>query len=175
MRARLALAAAVAAILAAGALVGTGSSVSAQDTTIAHVFVVVDENHGDPARHVLIFRASGQPQPFGMDGQLRDGDGEMPKERITPEDGGPFDVYVIWNHDRLVQVVTTASDADERLRNWAEIDQAATTDINDPVSTKPGTSFVHFDGWHVDLNRYRVNELIRVLRRARDQAFGRDE
>lgn len=30
-------------------------------------------------------------------------------------------------------------------------------------------------GWYVDLGRREINELIRVLRRARDQAFGRDE
>jgi hypothetical protein len=30
-------------------------------------------------------------------------------------------------------------------------------------------------GWYVQLDRRGINELIRVLRRARDQAFGRDE
>lgn len=30
-------------------------------------------------------------------------------------------------------------------------------------------------GWYVDLDRKGINDLIRVLRRARDQAFGRDE
>lgn len=30
-------------------------------------------------------------------------------------------------------------------------------------------------GWYVDLDRRAINDLIRVLRRARDQAFGRDE
>ena len=28
---------------------------------------------------------------------------------------------------------------------------------------------------YVDLGRYEINQLIRILRRARDQAFGRDE
>lgn len=31
------------------------------------------------------------------------------------------------------------------------------------------------EGWFVDLDRYACNDLIRKLRRARDQAFGRDE
>lgn len=31
------------------------------------------------------------------------------------------------------------------------------------------------DGYHVDIERDQVNDLIRHLRRARDQAFGRDE
>lgn len=30
-------------------------------------------------------------------------------------------------------------------------------------------------GWYVGLDRRGINDLIRVLRRARDQAFGRDE
>lgn len=30
-------------------------------------------------------------------------------------------------------------------------------------------------GYYVDLDRRAINDLIRILRRARDQAFGRDE
>lgn len=30
-------------------------------------------------------------------------------------------------------------------------------------------------GWYIDLNRRSINQLIRNLRRARDQAFGKDE
>lgn len=30
-------------------------------------------------------------------------------------------------------------------------------------------------GWFIDLNRPAINKLIRDLRRARDQAFGKDE
>lgn len=30
-------------------------------------------------------------------------------------------------------------------------------------------------GWYVDLDRHKINDLIRHLRRARDQAYGRDE
>lgn len=31
------------------------------------------------------------------------------------------------------------------------------------------------DGYFQQLSRYQINSLIRVLRRARDQAYGRDE
>lgn len=31
-----------------------------------------------------------------------------------------------------------------------------------------------YPGWYVNFDRQSVNKLIRVLRRARDQAFGRD-
>lgn len=98
----------------------------------------------------------------------------MPKEtvhsvlgdRIVPE----FDVSVMWNRDGTVQVVTTAADADERLRNWQEMGDTST-----PQASAPGTSFKTFNGWHVDLDRAGVNRLIRVLRQARDAAFGKDE
>ena len=42
---------------------------------------------------------------------------------------------------------------------------------------EPGTEIVYVaqDGWHIDLDRRGINDLIRNLRRARDQAFGRDE
>lgn len=40
-----------------------------------------------------------------------------------------------------------------------------------PVSTGLGND----EGWHVSLDRSGINDLIRYLRRARDQAFGRDE
>lgn len=97
----------------------------------------------------------------------------MPRERITSTTAPEFDVTVAWNRDSTVQVATIASDATERLRNWTEEPQAGTS--VDVAETKPGTSFNLFNGWHVDLDRSQVNELIRVLRRARDQAFGRDE
>lgn len=103
------------------------------------------------------------------------GFGEMPREKIhsaVPE----FDVSVAWNKDGTVQIVTAATDADERLRAWTELKQGRVYMAGDPdAQTAPGTAFTLFDGWHVDLDRRQVNELIRVLRRARDQAFGRDE
>lgn len=94
----------------------------------------------------------------------------MPRERITTTDDTPFDVEVTWQRDgNLVQVNTTAYDADQRLRDWVEVDPKT------GEGTKPGTAFTLFNGWHVDLDRNRLNQLIRVLRTARDQAFGRDE
>ncbi len=91
----------------------------------------------------------------------------MPKERIQSTTAPEFDVTVAWGRDTNVQVATAANDADKRLREW--------TEVADGAETQPGTSFRLFDGWHVDLTRQQVNDLIRVLRRARDQAFGRDE
>lgn len=105
------------------------------------------------------------------------GVGEMPKERIQSPSHPEMDVTVAWNREQYVQVASTCVDADRRLREWVEMDahDAAEGEERELKSTKPGTSFKHFHGWHVDLDRYQINELIRVLRRARDQAFGRDE
>jgi hypothetical protein len=62
-------------------------------------------------------------------------------------------VEVGWSRDRYVAVATTRVSAKQ-----------------------PGDGETLWDeGQHVDLNREQINELIRVLRRARDQAFGRDE
>lgn len=98
----------------------------------------------------------------------------MPKERIPAATLTPFDVIVSWSRDGTVQVATTAADAGERLSRWTEeVPSGSPTD--GPTKTEPGSRFDYFDGWHVDLDRQRVNELIRILRRARDQAFGRDE
>lgn len=95
----------------------------------------------------------------------------MPRERFTTTDpDAPFDLMVSWERDgNLVQVNTTAYDADQRLRDWVEVDPAT------GEGTSPGTRFTLFNGWHVGLDRPGINRVIRTLRIARDQAFGRDE
>lgn len=83
-------------------------------------------------------------------------------EQFTPE--VPLDyepqvplVDVRWGRDQgYVQIVTKALSA--HGGRWAESDDTHVT-----------------DGFYVDLNRQAINKLIRDLRRARDQAFGRDE
>lgn len=102
----------------------------------------------------------------------------MPRERVQPRTS-PFEVIVGWNKEGCVQVATTAPDADERLRAWTEVGQAVApagiTMTGAEFVTPAGSSFKMFDGWHVELERHEVNDLIRLLRRARDAAFGRDE
>ena len=81
----------------------------------------------------------------------------MPKEIIYPRHQGDSEnpapwAEVGWNKDAgYVQIVTKSADG---------IELEPTPEGN---------------GWYVDLNRQQINELIRVLRRARDQAYGRDE
>lgn len=75
---------------------------------------------------------------------------------IEPRSQVPI-VDVRWGRDQgYVQVVTKAEDA--WGGRWAEGE---------------GSHFT--DGMYVNLDREAINRLIRNLRRARDQAFGRDE
>lgn len=92
----------------------------------------------------------------------------MPKETVygeqrvfDPADENPqvSRVEVLWSRDAgFVQVVTKATDA--AGGRWA---------------SSYGDEYHVTDGYYVDLTRAEVNHLIRNLRRARDQAFGRDE
>lgn len=90
----------------------------------------------------------------------------MPKQMIYPvpnPDGTDADrrVEVGWQRERGVQVATT------KLQPGAERDREYID------GGEPGRQA--WDGQYVDLNRTQINELIRSLRHARDQAFGRDE
>lgn len=89
----------------------------------------------------------------------------MPKETVYGDQhpAGPDDqrvpvVEVLWNREGgYVQIVSKATDPHGGRY----------------VGESPDTHFT--DGMYVDLDRRGINQLIRNLRRARDQAFGRDE
>lgn len=83
-----------------------------------------------------------------------------PYEYFKTEDDDPNRpvVCVKWSRESGdLQIVT-------RLR---ENEVFYSEDKNDPIPVEYG--------WYVDLDRRGINDLIRILRRARDQAFGRDE
>jgi hypothetical protein len=81
----------------------------------------------------------------------------MPKEVIHDDtvysDGNssPLALEVLWGRNSYVQVASINLPLKE-------------TNPHDPVS-----------GFYVDLDRPMINKAIRVLRRARDQAYGADE
>ncbi len=83
---------------------------------------------------------------YGDDGKLIDPNPKVPV------------VEVLWAREQgYVQVVSRAEDP--HGGRWAG-----------------ESSETHFtDGMYVNLDRGQINKLIRNLRRARDQAFGRDE
>lgn len=91
----------------------------------------------------------------------------MPKEKITgveaflvvgeePQTSGYPLVEVRWNRwpDSYVSVVTRISDCEV---------------------PPPGEDILASYGYHVQLDRNGINDMIRKLRRARDQAYGKDE
>lgn len=74
----------------------------------------------------------------------------------------PEYVHVGWtvnqNHVEIATVVPTG-----KIYSW---DQQTNTHIEIPATTP---------GWFVQLDRDGINAMIRALRKARDQAFGKDE
>jgi hypothetical protein len=98
----------------------------------------------------------------------------MPKHYIYPNpnpDGtdarGRIELH--WQRDTYVQVATTRfagqGQVDTTITYLAE--QGPRTEVNEPALAWPGE--------YVELDRQQVNHLIRQLRIARDQAFGKDE
>lgn len=77
----------------------------------------------------------------------------MPKEVINCSVTEDFRVKVGWDRESgHVQVATVAPKM--------------------PLVTED--TYEENNGWHVTMSRYSINQLIRTLRKARDQAFGAD-
>jgi hypothetical protein len=83
----------------------------------------------------------------------------MPKEMVIDSCG-------MFNEDP-----TRGLRAEVRWSRDAEFVQLST--VADSLPELSG--FSGGEGWHVSLDRRAINDLIRYLRKARDQAFGRDE
>ena len=106
----------------------------------------------------------------------------MPRETIYGS-GAPINVSVAWGNNETVQVATIHDrddDARAMLRivnDWLDAADMEKVDINELVARldRKGTP-ARFDGWHATLDDWPgVNRLIKVLKRARDQAFGSPE
>lgn len=97
----------------------------------------------------------------------------MPKETIRSSTYGPmFDVEVRWGRDSSdVQIATVMPPAQtsEAPQNLAQLVASWDDACGDPENPDGAR------GLYSSLDRHAINELIRVLRKARDQAFGRDE
>jgi hypothetical protein len=111
----------------------------------------------------------------------------MPRELIS-QPGCPFDVSVAWGKDQEeVQVATLCEGIPtgfecvmKMVNEWladAGMPPVDAEELKENFSSAKGGQFTPgFSGWTVSLsNRSLVNRLIRVLRRARDDAMGRDE
>jgi hypothetical protein len=109
---------------------------------------------------------------------------EMPSESIYTKDG--IDVRVAWgsNQSCQVQVATLAASrehvGEETARviaivnEWLKDADMPLVDLAKLRAKLPYTP--SFDGWHASLDDWAgINRLIKVLKRARDQAFGTPE
>lgn len=99
----------------------------------------------------------------------------MPKEYLITDDerrradefGGPRTaVRVGWERDGWVQIGTVLK---------ALLDGNPRPVDPDSSDVGPAPAVFADEGQFVDLDRKTLNNLIRTLRRARDQAYGRDE
>lgn len=105
----------------------------------------------------------------------------MPSETITQPDC-PFDVRVAWGKDQgVVEVATVchgSPNGAERIATYVSqwLENAELPPVDYQALSLRIENPPYFDGFHASLqDRRAVNDLIRHLRRARDQAFGRDE
>lgn len=93
----------------------------------------------------------------------------MPKETIPAGDYEKNRIDVRWQKEGYPGVGLVTYNPNRRVSTTIEVDSMGVQ------VGKPEEEAFPFEGWHTELNRYQLNELIRVLRRARDQVFGRDE
>lgn len=85
----------------------------------------------------------------------------MPKEYISSEPQERGSVKVAWGRDSGDIQIAVAGPV-----GW----RTSLVDLT-PQAVEPDNAL----DWHFSPNRFEINKLIRVLRTARDQAFGRDE
>ncbi len=97
----------------------------------------------------------------------------MPKEKI--QDESEIRAQVVWSHDQYVQVATLSTNPAEFVA-WCR-SVAERYDEHEARLAAGKDSYFEAEslGMFWTPSRYQINELIRVLRRARDQAYGRDE
>lgn len=101
-------------------------------------------------------------------------EGVMPRETVF-DDVELYDIKVGWEREKYVQVGIETHD------RRAIVDKLLGADAQNPevravIDGLLGDGqLASFTGLWGTLNRDSCNQLIRLLRRARDQAFGRDE
>lgn len=120
----------------------------------------------------------------------------MPRESVTAVGGSEFSIHVGWSLNGSVQVATEMADGKSMFwqllgsdaeRLGAEV-RKVVAEANEPGPKPLGDNAIGenvlnaidviaptYRGLWADLDRAGVNRLIRILRKARDAAFGRDE
>jgi hypothetical protein len=95
----------------------------------------------------------------------------MPKESTycVADPERQYRVDIGWSRDRDHVEIGTLTNTAVGIHNLAQ---------HVPDSETPGSRYegpIAWNGLHCQLDRRAINDLIRSLRKARDQAFGRDE
>ncbi|HEX6682966.1 MAG TPA: hypothetical protein VF062_09240 [Candidatus Limnocylindrales bacterium] len=92
----------------------------------------------------------------------------------APAEGGLHErrVEIQWFRDQDVRVGVTKRPPVDPNRVYVSGSLAPATTTTSAASTEPSEAW---DGQFVDLDRSQINHLIRQLRTARDQAYGKDE
>ena len=91
----------------------------------------------------------------------------MPKEKVT-------------GVEAFLEVGEEASDegyplVEVRWNRWPDSYVSVVSRLSNCEMPPPGEDILASYGFHVQLDRSGINDLIRKLRRARDQAYGKDE
>jgi hypothetical protein len=101
----------------------------------------------------------------------------MPRETIKDEDGGVV-AQVVWSPDQYVQLATLSTDPATFIA-WCRDLVSEYDEIQEAIKrTGPGSDETGFGrnlGMFWSPRRREINELIRVLRRTRNSAYGADE
>lgn len=101
----------------------------------------------------------------------------MPKE-VTYDEACMYDVIVAWQPDKYVQVGIETHDGEpvaEKLWERGLPPNVTVTGSNLTDAQPESFTLARFTGLWGTFDRDGVNRLIRALRRARDQAYGKDE
>lgn len=102
----------------------------------------------------------------------------MPREHIVPT-SGPFAIDVAWNREYgSVEVAVTTGAGVELLlatvNEWLRTANMPTVDVEE-LRKQLGSPGPWWSGLHAHMqHRREVNDLIYLLRKARDGAFGKD-
>jgi hypothetical protein len=97
----------------------------------------------------------------------------MPKEKLTDDSG--VVAQVVWSHDQYVQAATLSTNPKEFVEWCRNIVEQY--DAHEAALAKGKDTYFAEEslGMFWTPNRHQINQLIRHLRRARDQAYGADE
>jgi hypothetical protein len=98
----------------------------------------------------------------------------MPKEKIY-DVSELFDITVGWAHDRSVQIGIETHDG-RSIADWLAGQEPHVPPSHPSAEGLPaGSKLPSFDSLWASLDRGGINRLIKALRKARDDAYGKDE